>query len=158
MDGSLDTTFQTLEITRHRNYSDYNSTFTGSIVEELELIDNPNENSFLLLSRFPFTINGTYYQQAFVKVSFDALSTNESSIAKHTVKLYPNPTHDVVNVSSEKELIESVEVLDMQGRNLRNIKTNSKKAQIDIHDLERTVYLVKVKTDKGIQTFKIIKN
>lgn len=154
INGSIDSSFQTLIITRQG----YGYPFQDTPFGEMELIDNPNENSFLLLSRYPFTINGTYYQQSFVKVSFDALSTNESSISNHTVKLYPNPTHDVVNVSSEKELIESVEVLDMQGRNLRSIKTNSKKAQIDIHDLPNAVYLVKVKTDKGIQTFKVIKN
>lgn len=86
------------------------------------------------------------------------LGVNDFENNNAEIQIYPNPTRDMVNASSEKELIESVEVLDMQGRNLRNIKTNSKKLQIDIHDLERAVYLLKVKTDKGIQTFKVIKN
>jgi len=158
MDGILDTSFQTLNIVRHKSYTELNSTYYAYF-EELEFIDNPDEDSFLMISRFPFTINGTYYEQAFVKVSYDALSIGDNHVVGQEIKLYPNPVIDMMNVSSGNELIENVELLDIQGRTIRNIKgDNHNEVQISIEDLPNAIYLVKVKTDKGIKALKVVKS
>lgn len=159
MDGTLDTSFQTLNITRHRPYTEYNHTYDGSFYEELEFIDNPNEDSFLLISRFPFTINGTYYEQAFVKVSFDVLSISDNATFNQAIKLHPNPVIDMMTISSENEQLESIEIFDMQGRSIRNIDAkNQHEVQVSVQDLPNAIYLVKVKTDKGIKTLKVVKS
>ncbi len=160
MDGTLDTSFQTLNISRDRPYTDHNDhTGYGAYYEELEFIDNPNENSFMLISRFPFTINGTYYEQAFVKVSFDALSVSDNNTVGQTIKLYPNPVIDMMNISAGNEMIENIELLDMQGRTIRNIKGNNQnEVQVSVQDLPNAIYLVKVKTDKVVKILKVVKN
>lgn len=158
MDGILDTSFQTLNIVRHKSYTELNSTYYAYF-EELEFIDNPNEDSFLMISRFPFTINGTYYEQAFVKVSYDSLSISDNLAVGQAVKLYPNPVIDMMNISSENELIESIEIFDMQGRSIRNIDANNQReVQVSVEDLPNAIYLVKVKTDKGIKALKVVKS
>lgn len=127
--------------------------------KSLEFIDNPNEDSFLLISRLPFTINGTYYEQAFVKVSFDALSVNDNHTVGQAIKLYPNPVIDMMNISAENEIIENMQLLDMQGRTIRSIRENNQnEVQASIQDLPNAIYLVKVKTDKSSRTLKVVKS
>lgn len=158
MEGILDTSFQTLNIIRNRPYTELNNTSFAAF-EELEFIDNPNDDSFLLISRFPFTINGTFYEQAFVKVSFDALSISDNHAVCQEVKLYPNPVIDMMNVSSGNELIENIEIFDMQGRSIQNIKGNNQnEIQFSVQDLPNAIYLVKVKTDKGFKSLKVVKS
>ena len=81
LDGSLDNTFQPIQIERKEiNSYFYNMSSGNEWRKELKMIDNPGENSFLLVSRFPFKLNGAYYEQAFVKISFPEIyNINTSS-------------------------------------------------------------------------------
>ena len=85
------------------------------------------------------------------------MSTSDNFVNQTNVKIYPNPTKDIVFIESN-DIINSLEIYDMQGKVLKKHSNNNKKAQITIQNLPNSIYLVKVKTDKGIQTFKVIKN
>ncbi|MCD9855843.1 S8 family peptidase [Epilithonimonas sp. JDS] len=62
-------------------------------------------------------------------------------LQKTQMKIYPNPTKDVLSISSDKP-IKSVEIYDVLGR---LIKTETKK-NINVSQLAKGNYLVKVKT------------
>ena len=78
-------------------------------------------------------------------------------IKENSIKIYPNPTKDIIFLES-KENINSLELYDLQGKLLKQQNCNSKKVQISFQELPNAVYLVKAKTDKGFETFKVIKN
>ncbi len=76
------------------------------------------------------------------------------SFNKNTIKIFPNPTNDIVTISSSLENITSVEVWDMLGRKLlTQINT-----QLDLSSYQKGTYLLIIKTDKQQLTQRIIKN
>lgn len=85
--------------------------------------------------------------------SSTVLATQENSIAEK-VKIYPNPveTSFSINIS---DTIEQVVITNSIGDTVKNIKGNNK--TIDISGLQRGVYFVQIKTNKGSSTHKIIK-
>ena len=81
------------------------------------------------------------------------LAVAEQTKATPNIQLYPNPTQDMVHIKSDAR-IKSVSLYDMQGK---HIKTVTGLVQISVADLPSGVYVVKVVTEKGIFTEKIIK-
>ena len=81
--------------------------------------------------------------------------TNE--IRLDNVQIFPNPTTDILNVQSE-ENIERIQVLNAKGQIIlsRNYE-NQNNIQLNISDLASGLYSVQMKTKKGFQTSKIIK-
>jgi hypothetical protein len=80
----------------------------------------------------------------FVKSSFDGVS------------VYPNPVRDRALVTSETT-ISLVEVLDVTGRVLYTTAASSMSVSIDLSAIPAGQYLVRVTTDSGIQTERIVR-
>ena len=68
------------------------------------------------------------------------------------VKLYPNPTHNILNVSSDQEL-KSLRVIDQNGRVVKEVKNNS----IDVSSLVSGIYFLQINNGNTIQIEKFIK-
>ncbi len=89
------------------------------------------------------------------------LDANLSIVENETASnfmVYPNPTKGIVTFSNFKEVVSSIEVYDISGRLVAkydSIFDNS--TQIDLSDRTLGLYLVKVFSSMGLQTFKIIK-
>ncbi len=82
------------------------------------------------------------------------LSTSESTkVDNSLVSIYPNPTSDFINWKSSVK-INSVEVLDVTGKVL---KTNLKDNKIDVSDLVKGNYILKIKTEIGSESKKFLK-
>ncbi len=84
------------------------------------------------------------------------LSVDEVDI-KNKIRIFPNPTSNFVNIESEQIVIESIQLFDIEGR---YIKTNLKmlnKNILDLSNLSKGIYILKVKTMEGIKNIKIIK-
>ncbi|MGV0922612.1 T9SS type A sorting domain-containing protein [Empedobacter tilapiae] len=84
-----------------------------------------------------------------------SLNTNDMN-KESIIKVYPNPVSDFVkinNLSSEK--IESITIGDLTGRTVKYV--DRKSSTIDVQSLPNGVYLLKIKTDKGMKIEKIIK-
>ncbi len=74
------------------------------------------------------------------------------------VKVYPNPTENILNIDSKELLLQKVELYDIQGRLIISEIAKSDKHIINISHLVPGTYLIKLFTDKGIKTFKTVKN
>jgi len=72
----------------------------------------------------------------------------------------PNPAKDVLNISSnENILFSNIVINDLNGREIKSIPVNSlASTQIDIADLASGMYLVNITTNEGTAIKKIIKN
>ncbi|ADX68726.1 T9SS type A sorting domain-containing protein [Weeksella virosa] len=81
------------------------------------------------------------------------LNTNEFYAS--SVKVYPNPTNDFLNLENSQNLI-AYEIKDVAGRTIRKQKYNGK--QIDVQTLTKGVYILKLQTkDNQFITLKFMK-
>ncbi len=73
-----------------------------------------------------------------------------------TVKLYPNPAEDYLNIETPNGTpLQSIIIYNLQGRELLSVQQTNQ--QIDISSLNAGMYLVTVKTSDGINSYKLIK-
>ena len=73
-----------------------------------------------------------------------------------SVSIYPNPAGGLVNINSGS-FIKSVTLYDLQGRLLQNADINRNTTIVDISAKASGIYFIKVITDKGSKTEKLIK-
>lgn len=85
------------------------------------------------------------------------LANNEVLESKFST--YPNPAKNVINVSNTTDaLITAIEMTDINGRVVKNVKfSNVSEAQVSVSDLAQGVYMMKIVSDKGIATKKVVK-
>ena len=73
-----------------------------------------------------------------------------------TIDFYPNPTQNFLTISSSV-LIDSIELIDLQGRTIINQVVGNNELRYDMTDFSSGIYLVKVNTTNGSIVEKIIK-
>ncbi len=86
-----------------------------------------------------------------VKIS---LGLNDLDLA--SLRYYPNPVDSELNISY-KEAIQSVEVYDLLGKQIKTQKFDANDVKIDVSNLSAGTYMIKVHTNTGSQFIKIIK-
>jgi hypothetical protein len=91
--------------------------------------------------------------------SCDYLSIGEEQLSE--INVYPNPATDVVNISnpSNSEAL-SIVMFDVNGRVVlsdANALLNVSEASINIQDLQKGIYTLRIYNDKGQRTFRIVK-
>ena len=74
-------------------------------------------------------------------------------------RMYPNPSSSVINLSSSTTQIQSAQLTDINGRIVKNVSLNGvSEAQINVSDLNTGMYFLKVQSDRGTGTAKVMKN
>ena len=87
---------------------------------------------------------------------FQATMTIEDNIKNIDLKFYPNPTTDYFNITSAA-MIQSIKLYDVSGRLIRTSLVNDFETKQNVSNLTNGVYLLKIKTQKGEITGKIVK-
>ena len=74
--------------------------------------------------------------------------------------VYPNPANDVLYISSAEEEGEDIEIMiyDVRGQMVQKVSLIAGNEEIDISNLDKGVYLIKIQVDDEVFTKKIIKN
>lgn len=87
------------------------------------------------------------------------LSVDEiASISQEVISVYPNPARDIININSILSSFNSVSIVDLNGRIIKNIQFNAvTNAEINISDLSNGVYILNINTDKETISKKISK-
>lgn len=139
----------------------------GTIVT-LEQINSALADSFAeSVSTFTPNETGTYYigfhcysipNQAFLYVDDVSVSTSlgVNTPNNFSVKYFPNPVKDVLNLSYDQN-ITGVLVYNLLGQRVIERQFNDTSVQLNIAELASGNYLVKVLTDNGSETLKIVK-
>jgi hypothetical protein len=106
-----------------------------------------------------FTKNGDNILFALIYGQFDLLEDAiQNQNPNISIELFPNPVSGWLHCISEIE-INSVEIIDMQGRMIKNININSFEFEMELPaDLSKGIYLVKMIGENTISTKKIIVN
>jgi len=87
------------------------------------------------------------------KYAAEVLTVDNFAFAK-AISLYPNPTSDLVNISSTGT-IARLELINLSGQ---QIKVFEPLTVISLKELPAGMYLIKITTDQGVETLPIIKN
>ncbi|WP_333667209.1 S8 family serine peptidase, partial [Flavobacterium sp.] len=86
-----------------------------------------------------------------------ALATPENELAN--VKVYPNPTKGIINISLPSALDKTLLKLhDIQGREILSKETNAANEVINIENLQEGVYLLSIENGKNKTTKKVVLN
>ena len=72
------------------------------------------------------------------------------------VSVYPNPSNGIFNI--EGEGIRKIEIVDIYGQVILSNETGSDNLQVDLSDKAVGAYLLRVVTDGGVTTHKLVKN
>ncbi|MFK8010061.1 MAG: T9SS type A sorting domain-containing protein [Saprospiraceae bacterium] len=97
----------------------------------------------------------TYY---FDNIAFGDFVLSNNNLFLDKVKVFPNPTNDFWNISSEGAMIQKIEIFNLQGQLILTIQPNSNFGKINTAGYSTGMYLSKVTTKNGSKTFKLIKN
>lgn len=86
------------------------------------------------------------------------LNTGEMNATKGiNIRLYPNPITDKLIIDSQDEEILQIDIYDMNGRSIILEKVGSTHAELNVSNLQKGLYLIKVQTKAGDYKQKIIK-
>jgi hypothetical protein len=83
------------------------------------------------------------------------LGSSELTI-KSTVEIYPNPASDQVVITSE-QLITKIVLYDASGRELQQLVLSAFQTEVNVSNVSSGTYIVKIFTDVGLATKKIVK-
>ncbi|MGE8511876.1 MAG: T9SS type A sorting domain-containing protein [Chryseobacterium culicis] len=83
------------------------------------------------------------------------LAVNETA-KKNTVNVYPNPVVDYLYINNDSR-IKDIEVYNVSGQRILSETINAEKGSVDLRRAAAGVYILKVNTEKGSQSLKIIK-
>lgn len=85
----------------------------------------------------------------------NGISENDLS---NSILLYPNPTNGAINIHSDS-FISNITVYNVIGQvSLLTTNVNAKKAVVDLGSLENGVYFIRLQTENGIVTRKVVKH
>ncbi len=104
---------------------------------------------FLLPNKSP------YFLAKLAKSACSAMATTETELDNH-ISFYPNSTQDEVQVST-KDTPKSWEIYGMTGQIVSKGAFSRGSNRINMSQLATGTYMVKVETEKGVLTGKVIK-
>ena len=87
--------------------------------------------------------------------AYDA-SLGNSSFDNGNFSYYPNPVKNILNLSYNQE-ISNVEVFNLLGQKVSSNNINSNSAEIDMSNLSKGAYMVRVTSNDKAKTIKVIK-
>jgi hypothetical protein len=123
---------------------------------------NVGELDFIMATGTGNTVAGIFVFDN-ITLKFSATDTllgvENNSLESSTFSVYPNPSKDFVYISNaENASLKSVEISNLNGRVVKNVELNNvSEAEINISDLSTGIYLIKMVSDKGIITKKLVK-
>ncbi|MGO4709228.1 choice-of-anchor J domain-containing protein [Chryseobacterium sp. 2TAF14] len=85
-----------------------------------------------------------------------SLSVNDVAKRDSSLKVYPNPVTDVLNIDSASK-VKSIKIYDASGKNIVTEMVDTNKPSINVSSLTSGTYVVTAETETGLQSAKIIK-
>jgi alpha-tubulin suppressor-like RCC1 family protein len=73
------------------------------------------------------------------------------------ISIYPNPARETINIDVTDQTINSIELYDLVGKMISKTAPSAAHSQINISNLAKAVYIMRIYTDKGSYLSKIIK-
>lgn len=85
------------------------------------------------------------------------LTSTQKLEKNNTLKIFPNPTQDILNIESAESKILEVFVFNLEGKEFYRNELEDYSAKIFISSLEKGMYIIKIRTEKEIMFDRFIK-
>ncbi|WP_312764984.1 T9SS type A sorting domain-containing protein [Epilithonimonas sp.] len=118
-------------------------------MSETKSIDITAGTTYYVVMMSPYTNSDIV-----IDLQYETMAVDENKLSKTIIA--PNPVKDIVNLNS-KSTINKVEVFDLAGKLVYNNTIGKQQTQLNLSFLAKGAYIMKLKTDKNTETFKIIK-
>lgn len=89
-------------------------------------------------------------------VQFVITPTASINDVANSISMYPNPTKDVVHLSSTETMI-SATITDLSGKTVHKTGLRGVDGQVNLSNLAQGMYLLRVASNQGVSTMRIIK-
>lgn len=111
-------------------------------------VKDANNNLLVSISGTAFT------DKAIINLNVGSVGIEDVTVDEN-ITLYPNPTHDIINIATDQN-IQQVEVYNMQGQRVAAEMGNVN--SISLNGMANGLYILKVTTENGVNTYKVNKN
>ncbi|MFD1614809.1 T9SS type A sorting domain-containing protein [Gelatiniphilus marinus] len=132
------------------------------------LTENANSDTYLIVNA-QVTDSGVYHceiknadvpdmiiKRQPITLNIGSLSVDENEI--NTIKIYPNPVSNTLNIKLNHTDAEQATLFDMAGKQVLKLKLPSEITVVDVSNLNSGMYLLKIKTTDKTIIKRIIKN
>lgn len=128
----------------------------NSFFYDLELEDFPHYNKVLTSKEYNYNSGWVITNRSTYHYSDDPLSVEEFNIAD--ANIFPNPVKDVLNIELKNQTKAEASLFDTNGRLFLKQKLQALQTPINIETLSAGVYVLKIQTENGFATKRIVKN
>ncbi len=107
-----------------------------------------------------FSDTNNILTQGFQQSKLTVISIKENKISELDIKVYPNPTKDLLSIEIDSEEINDFQIMlfDLNGKKISQTKMTEKKKNISMNIYPTSTYILKIiKKEKEISSYKIIK-
>ena len=136
------------------------ATTGDNIVDNIEKVEINNAiGNYTIQISHKGSLSGSNQQYSLIISGYDQVILDNLDFSKNNFSVYPNPTNSVISVDFDDNIITSYVLYDIQGREvLSENKLFNDSFDIDLSSFNSGIYLLKIATDKGDFTQKVIKN
>jgi len=82
---------------------------------------------------------------------------NSQGFLKNGFSIYPNPASNLLNISSDTFVINTVKIVDINGRTVKQVAINETTTQVNISDLTAGIYMITIESENGSAVQKLVK-
>jgi hypothetical protein len=104
--------------------------------------------------------NDVYALTSLRALTFDYILTDASEIEtveKAVIKVYPNPTIDILEIAGLGKTTVQVSILNLQGQLVKKGELSPDQTSVSIESLESGIYFIKINISTSQETIKFIK-
>ncbi|WP_461641061.1 T9SS type A sorting domain-containing protein [Labilibaculum euxinus] len=91
-----------------------------------------------------------------IKITVD-IATGISDVLKSSIQVYPNPVVTDLNISFDKNEDRMIYIYDVKGQIRFQQKSYSNSEQLNISDFKSGMYILKIQSESGVVSYKILK-
>ncbi|HET7733236.1 MAG TPA: T9SS type A sorting domain-containing protein, partial [Paludibacter sp.] len=145
------------------NYSDFTGNKANLMESKYEFWGGSTGE--LVSSYIPFNFNnetaiqrGRSLQISYLDVTDTLSAVPESTASTQSIPVYPNPSDGIYYINTQEYGVQSWVIADLDGRMLKNHVQSISSGVIDITDLPKGIYILKVTTQTAQFSQKLIKH
>ena len=144
-------------------FNDLNTLFlkNGSIEDSIEINDNPNLQYICADESQMAFLQGLVNNYGYTGcvVNSDCFLSLENHSLNQLISIYPNPVKYILNIKNTSDVeMFSINIFNALGQLINTIPNSEKVSSLDVSYLTAGAYYMKINTNKGMSTIKLIKD
>lgn len=97
-------------------------------------------------------------RRATISIDIDGTLDIEDEEEDMSFKLYPNPTKDIVDLHFNDQEERTIDLFDLNGRRILSKSSDNRYDKLDLSNLQSGIYLLKIESQSGSMTKRIVKH